>query len=283
MLVIASMIGIGCFVSSGFALNALGNPARVILAWVLCGIWAIAGAIGYGALAKRVPFSGGEYLYLTRLMHPSIGFLAGWISLVAGFTVPITAMAKTAVEYAMPGMPGGIQSSLWASAIIAIAVSLHAVGVKVGALAQNLIVLVKLSLIAALFVLAAAQWNAPAVWQGHALEGRDTAILPSDAWGYVALLASMSWISLSYTGFNAAVYVAGESRQARRTVPQAMLWATLLVMAIYVAAECDLRDGRRFADGGSKPFWDCDYRCVEYRWSGRPTTLTIHRRSGRAQ
>lgn len=234
MLVIASMIGIGCFVSSGFALISLGNPSRVILAWVLCGGWAIAGAIGYGALAKRVPLSGGEYLYLTRLIHPSIGFLAGWISLVAGFTVPITAMAKTAVEYALPGIPNGLEASLWASAIIAVAVALHAIGVKVGATTQNLIVLVKLCLIAALFVLAAWQWNASESWQGHALEGRETAILPANAWGYVALLASMSWISLSYTGFNAAIYVAGESRQAQRTVPQAMLWATLLVMVIYV-------------------------------------------------
>ncbi len=68
-------------------LSSLGNPSRVILAWVLCGVWAIAGAIGYGALAKRVPLSGGEYLYLTRLMHPFHRFPRGWISLVAGFTV----------------------------------------------------------------------------------------------------------------------------------------------------------------------------------------------------
>ena len=235
MLVIASMIGIGCFVSSGFALMSLGNPSRVILAWVLCGGWAIAGAIGYGALAKRVPLSGGEYLYLTRLLHPSIGFLAGWISLVAGFTVPITAMAKTAITYALPDLPNDHQASLWASLIIAVAVALHAVGVKAGATTQNLIVLVKLGLIVALFVLAAWQWNVAAVWQGHALAGSDTATIPSDVPGYIALLASMSWISLSYTGFNAAVYVAGESREARRTVPQAMLWATLVVMAIYVA------------------------------------------------
>ncbi len=76
LLVIASMIGIGCFVSSGFAIGSLGNPARVILAWVLCGGWAIVGAIGYGALARRVPLSGGEYLFLSRLIHPSVGFLA---------------------------------------------------------------------------------------------------------------------------------------------------------------------------------------------------------------
>ncbi len=235
MLVIASMIGIGCFLSSGFALLSLGNPSRVILAWVLCGVWAIAGAIGYGALAKRVPLSGGEYLYLTRLMHPSIGFLAGWISLVAGFTVPITAMAKTAVEYALPTVQDYYWASMAASLVILVALLLHAAQLHIGAGAQNLIVIVKLCLIAGLMIMAAAQWNDDTVWQGRPLPDRETSILPSQPWGYVALLASMSWISLSYTGFNAAVYVAGESKRAARHVPRAMLWATLLVMAIYVA------------------------------------------------
>ncbi len=105
---------------------------------------------------------------------------------------------------------------------------------KVGATAQNLIVVVKLCLIAALIVAASWQWNNASVWQGHALADRETSVLPSDWRGYVALLAAMSWISLSYTGFNAAVYVAGESKQAQRNVPKAMLWATLIVMAIYV-------------------------------------------------
>ena len=235
LLVIASMIGIGCFVSSGFALLALGNPSRVILAWILCGVWAIAGAIGYGALVRRLPLSGGEYLYLTRLMHPSIGFLAGWISLVAGFTVPITAMSKTAVQYALPDLQEAYLAGAAASLIIAVAVALHAAQVHIGATAQNLIVAVKLCLIALLLVLAGWQWNDAAVWPGHALAGRDSAVMPDGLGGYVALLASMSWISLSYTGFNAAVYVAGESKQAQRNVPRAMFWATLLVMAIYVA------------------------------------------------
>ncbi len=132
MLVIASMIGIGCFLSSGYALGSLGSPSRVILAWVLCGVWAIAGAIAYGALAKRVPLSGGEYLYLSRLLHPSIGFLAGWISLVAGFTVPIAAMAKTAVEYGLPNIQNPTLAALVATVVIALAMLFHAQGVHLG-------------------------------------------------------------------------------------------------------------------------------------------------------
>ncbi len=48
------------------------------------------------------------------------------------------------------------------------------------------------------------------------------------------MLSSLIWISLSYTGFNAAIYVTGESRDATSLVPKAMLWATVLVTILYV-------------------------------------------------
>ncbi len=136
--------------SSGYALADLGNPARVILAWVLCGGWALAGAIGYGALAKRGPLSGGEYMFLTRLMHPSIGFLAGWISLVFGFTVPIAAMAKTAVAYGLPELKDQTTAATAASLVILVAVGLHAAKLPSALPLKTRFVIAKLCLIAAL-------------------------------------------------------------------------------------------------------------------------------------
>src|SRR5690606_8343845 len=99
-LVVANTVGARVLTSSGFALDTVGSPGRVRLAWWLCGLWAIAGAIAYGGLARRLPLSGGEYLFLSRLVHPSVGFLAGWISLVAGFTAPIALAAQGAATYA---------------------------------------------------------------------------------------------------------------------------------------------------------------------------------------
>ncbi len=85
-LVIANMIGSGLYTSSGYSIASLGDAKYVLAVWALGGLIAICGAVGYGALASRLHMSGGEYLYLSRLVHPSVGFLAGWISLVAGFT-----------------------------------------------------------------------------------------------------------------------------------------------------------------------------------------------------
>jgi APA family basic amino acid/polyamine antiporter len=99
-LVIASMIGAGVFTTSGFALGDLGTPGRVMLAWLVGGGVALCGALSYGALARRMTASGGEYLFLSRAIHPAVGFLAGWVSLLAGFTGSIAFAARAFAAYA---------------------------------------------------------------------------------------------------------------------------------------------------------------------------------------
>lgn len=246
-LVVANMIGAGVFTSSGYSLGTLGNPGRVMLAWIFCGAWAICGAIAYGSLVARLPHSGGEYLFLSRFVHPSIGFLAGWISVIAGFTAPIAFAALTAALYLMPKIAawdpwlaewirdaGNYGEPCLAALVILVASLCHLIGVSLGAWVQNAIVAAKLLLIA-IMVGWAFFFTSQDVWQGAALPDRDPNWFPSDLGAWMVFAGSMSWIALSYTGFNAAIYVAGESQNADRLVPRSMLWATLLVTVIYLS------------------------------------------------
>lgn len=233
-MVVASMIGFGVFTSSGFALSAVGNPGRVMFAWTLCGVWAVCGAIGYGALASRAPYSGGEYLFLSRLVHPSVGFLAGWISLVAGFTAPLATAAKTAAVYCYSAAEGHQElQCVVASGLLLLATLAYLANLSVGTAVQNSVVILKLVLVFGLCVWAFGLTPAES-WRGSALPDRDTGWWPENSRAWVVLLGSMSWISLSYTGFNAAIYVAGQSQAAQRSVPRAMLLATILVMFVYL-------------------------------------------------
>ncbi len=231
-LVVANMIGAGVFTSSGFSLASLGNPGRVMLAWWLCGLWAIAGAIAYGALVSRLPMSGGEYLFLSRFVHPSIGFLAGWISLIAGFTAPIALAAKGAAIYGASNQSEFNQQLIAAGVIIA-ATCCYLAGVTIGARIQNSIVAVKLVLLAVIIAVAFSVTGSNG-WHGGPLPDQDPDWWPGTLPAWIVLLGSMSWVALSYTGFNAAVYVAGEARDAATTVPRAMLRATLVVTIIYL-------------------------------------------------
>jgi amino acid transporter len=233
-LVIANMIGIGVFTSSGFSLATLGNPGRVMLAWWLCGIWALAGSIAYGGLVSRLPMSGGEYLFLHRFVHPSIGFLAGWTSLFAGFTAPIALAAKGAAVHALPGTSSDEMAVGWlAAGLILFAAACHWAGVHLGTRAQNSIIIAKILLLLGLLAVAFL-FTPQDQWQGKPLPGGPEHWMPRDFEGWWILAGSMSWIALSYTGFNAAVYVAGESKNAARNVPRAMLLGTALVTLLYL-------------------------------------------------
>lgn len=230
-LVVGNMIGAGVFTTSGFALADLGSPLRVLAAWLVGGLVAICGALGYGALARLVPGSAGEYLYLSRIVHPGVGFVAGWVSLLAGFTAAIAYAALTFAAYVLPSAGSPLASKLVATFVIATAVLLHALRVRQGARAQNAAVALKLLLIAgfclfAVFGAGVSSWRGLAEIRGGAYEVPPFAIAP--------FALSVMWISFSYSGFNAAVYLAGEVPCARERVPRALLIGTILTALVYL-------------------------------------------------
>ena len=231
-LVIANMIGAGVFTTSGFALGELGTPLRVLAAWLLGGGLAICGALSYGMLIRQLPESGGEYLFLYRNIHPMAGFVAGWISLLAGFTGAIAFAAITFAIYVLPESPGnGPLHNVLASAVIVIAALVHGFHVRYGTTLQNIMVTLKLLLIVG-FIVFAMYSLVQQPWQGITSSlDNNTEVIP---FSLGAFAATLMWVSFSYSGFNAAIYVASEAGNAREMVPRAMLYATFIVMLIYL-------------------------------------------------
>ncbi len=232
--VIASMIGSGVFTTSGFSIAALGSPERVLVAWCIGGVVAICGAIAYGELARRLPVSGGEYLYLSRQLHPFAGFLAGWISLTAGFSGAIAMAAITFEAYAVPESirPAWFVPNSVAVASILIFGFGHAFLVKLFAAIQNTVVGIKLVALTA-FLIAAASQISSRQWYWAPLDEN----LPP-AWSlatFTAMAGSVMWISLSYAGFNAAVYIASEVKDPEVTVPRSLWLGTILVTVLYLS------------------------------------------------
>jgi len=221
-IVAANMIGAGVFTTSGFALADLGSRGPVLWAWLLGGVIALLGAVSYGALAARLSESGGEYLFLSRSLHPRIGFLAGWVSIWAGFTGAIALAAEAAQAYVAPWVPNSVPLDVVGSLAIVAAGVVHTSGVHRGVLVQNLVVTAKLLLLVGLVVVGAAQLET------HAAP-------PPKEFGFATFAVTMIWISLSYSGWNAAVYVAGEARDPQRTLPRSMLVGTACVTVLYLA------------------------------------------------
>ncbi|MDA1005731.1 MAG: amino acid permease [Verrucomicrobia bacterium] len=222
-LVIANMIGAGVFTTSGFTLAALGDPRMVLLAWLIGGVIALSGAISYGQLVCRIPVSGGEYVFLSQAAHPFAGFVAGWVSLLAGFSGAIAFAAVTLEAY----LPSPLPPKSLALLVVLLGVLAHGLNRKAGTIAQNSAVLLKLVLLLA-FVGVSAWAFLSGKWEG-------ARSAPDAATESLPLLfgQALVWISLSYSGFNAGVYVAGEATSAR-TVARAMVVGTAVVTGIYL-------------------------------------------------
>lgn len=225
-LIIANMVGAGIFTTSGFALADLGSANRVIAAWIVGGIIALCGAVSYGGLVRRMTESGGEYLFLSRMIHPVAGFIGGWVSLLAGFTGAIAFAALTFETYAFPTRPEWLPNGMAACAVVVLAAVLHGLRVRTGAITQNIAVVLKVTLIVGFLLFAAFV----ATTQGAA-----PAPPVATPFSLTVFAGSLVWISLSYSGFNAAVYVAGEAKDAQRNAPRALWIGTAVVMVLYVA------------------------------------------------
>ncbi len=223
-LVVANMIGAGVFTTSGFALADLGQPDRVLWAWGIGGVLASCGALSYGALARRFPESGGEYLFLSRTVHPMAGFLAGWVSLLAGFTAPIAAAALALQAYLATSFGISTRPEWIGTAAIVGAGLMHGLRLREGVILQNIAVVLKLIVIGAFIVLGTLR-----------IPSDLPASAPAGDFEIGAFAVTLVWISFAYSGWNAAVYIAGEVRDPTRNLPRSLLLATLTVTAVYLA------------------------------------------------
>ncbi|WP_425395955.1 APC family permease [Aeoliella sp.] len=224
-LVVASMVGSAIFISAGYSLAALGSRGWVLVCWVVGGIVALCGAVSYGALAQQLRESGGEYVYLARRVHPLAGFLAGWVSLLAGFTGALALAAGTFEQYAAPLLGIAEPNGKIAIVLILLCVVQHSLGVAGGAWLQNGVVVLKVAGLSLLALLGC--W-----WLGGR-EPLPATPPPTFTWSVFAV--QLTYVYMAYSGFNAAVYVSEEVRDAERNVPRSMVLGTLLVTVLYLA------------------------------------------------
>lgn len=245
-LVISNMIGVGIFTTTGFLAGDLGSPAAVLLIWVAGAVAALAGAFCYSELGINFPSSGGEYVYLTRAFGPTWGFVDGWVSFFAGFSAPIAAAALAFSDYLAYFFPWAKQSAspylagsgslglkfggaqLLACGLIAGFTLLNFFGVSRVAKIQNVLTGTKVAVVLSIIVLGFLVGKGN--WEHFSMPAARTSIHPL----YLQFGISLFFIYMSYSGWNAATYVAEELRQPARTLPIALAIGTVLVTAIYV-------------------------------------------------
>lgn len=240
------MIGTGIFTTSGFLAGDLGDPKLILFIWVVGAIFALFGAFSYSELGVNFPSSGGEYVYLTRAYGPTWGFMTGWASFFAGFSAPIAAAALAFSDYMGYFFPAlkqanaqyTIGSGTWslkiggaqmlASTLIALFTALNCFGVRRVAKIQNVLTFIKVAVVLAFIGLGFLVGTGSVANFSMAAQRVSTTPIVSQ------FAISLFWIYVSYSGWNAATYVAEELKRPERTLPMALTIGTVLVATIYV-------------------------------------------------
>lgn len=223
-MVVANMIGAGIFLTTGFMAQDL-SPVDIMLAWAIGGMLALCGVRAYSAVAVLVPQSGGEYRFLSTLLHGSLGYLAGWISFFVGFSAPMAIDALAVGAFAQI-LHFPVQPRVTASLLIIALTVAHGRRLKASVLTQNFLVALKVFLLLFFVVigLSLGSWEWPTWMPPEANAESRTQ----------AFITSLFFVMFTFSGWNAAVYAAGEFRDPRRDVPRAMLIGCISVTVLYL-------------------------------------------------
>ena len=226
-LVVANMIGTGVFTSLGFQLLDIQSAPIILVLWFIGGVVALCGALCYAELGAALPRSGGAYNFLSRIYHPSAGFVSGWVSVTVGFSAPTAAAAITAATYfksvfpETPVMPMGL-------GLVALIGALHFGSRRGSADFQQLFTSIKILLI--LVFIGAAWWQVgqlqSVVWVPRV---EDFSLVGTGAFA-VALI----YVNYAYTGWNAATYLSGEIENPTQALPRILVIGTALVTVLYL-------------------------------------------------
>lgn len=224
--VIANMIGTGVFTSLGFQVLGIESPFSILLLWVVGGVLALCGALTYGELGAAFPESGGEYIYLSRLYHPAVGFLSGWVSVTVGFAAPIAASSVALSRYVARIYPD-VNIVLLSITVIVIITVIHSINLKAGGAFQRVFTVVKVLCI--LVFIIAGVTHLPQ----HTMDPWPGRGVVDDVFSS-AFAGSLIYVTYAYSGWNAAAYISGEIDNAKRNLPRALVVGTLAVLLIYV-------------------------------------------------
>lgn len=224
---VADMVGIGVFTSLGFQVGGDATPFTVIMLWVIGGVAAMCGALCYAELAAAFPRSGGEYNLLSRIYHPVVGFVAGWISATVGFAAPIALAALAFGEYGRTLFPGASPILLANGVVWAVAL-VQLTGINGSARFQNISTILKIVLITGLIVAGLAFGEPQPI--SFAPSAGDVSYILS-----AAFAVNLVFVMYAYSGWNAATYIMSEVQEPERNVPRAMFAGTLIVLVLYVA------------------------------------------------
>lgn len=242
LLIVGGVIGSGIFLTAKDIARAVPTPGLFLLVWVVGGVITLLAALAFAELGSMYPEAGGHYVYLREAYGEPVAFLYGWMITLVGATGGFAAIAVAGAQYLGVLFPivsaqrhvgtfaghALTRADLVAIAATAIVTWVNVLGLRRGAVLQNVATWAKIGAIAAFVALGATLGKGD--WSHLGAASPATAAHASLMSIGVALIAVFwafdGWVYLSWIG--------GEVRDAQRALPRALVLGVALVAVIYL-------------------------------------------------
>lgn len=220
------MVPLTVFTTYGVVTEITGG--RVPAAYVITLVTMVLTARSYAKMASAYPVAGSAYTYVQQSFGPGIGFVAGWALLLDYLFLPMINYLVIGIymEAALPGVP----SWVWILVSIALVTFLNVIGIVSVARTNIAIIVAQLVFIAVFIVLGLVAIS------GHGTVDPLAPFTTGDesAPGILPLFAGAAVLCLSFLGFDAVSTLSEEAMDARRSVPRAIIIATITGGVIYI-------------------------------------------------
>ena len=224
MMVISLVIGMGIFRAPATVAQRAGSEEIYYAAWIVGGLIALCGAMGYAEIGKRMPVSGAYYSIFAKAYSPTLAFAINIIILVSN-AASIAGVAIIGAEYVMP-YAMGLPSTIIASIFIIVLYGLNLLGLRTSATVQNILMVIKLLMLGAIIsalgilppteTMTAIQSHSGGIWESFGL----------------ALIA----VSFTYGGYQQTINFGGEVRNNDTMLPRAIILGVMIIIGIYLLA-----------------------------------------------
>jgi len=228
-IVVGTIIGSGIFVVPNLVARSLPSEPWILAAWVFTGVLSFFGALAYAELGAMMPATGGQYVFLREAYGPLFGFLCGWTNFFIVISAAIAWLSitfATYVAYFVPLTP--LLSKTIAVGLIATVTLVNYRGVVAAAAVQKTFTVMK---VLGLAVLVGAAFLGERHHVASAVGSPSAPVVTLSGFG-VAMIACL----LSYDGWVALSFVAGEVKNPKQTLPLALALGLALAIVIYVLA-----------------------------------------------
>ena len=230
MIVVSLVIGIGIFRTPAMVASSTGTPVIFFAAWILGGFISFLGALTFAEVGSRFPKPGAFYKVVADCYHPSVAFMLNWTNVTVVNGAGGAAVAMIGAEYILPiifpeSMRTQGMTQVTAAVLVIFLIVINYLGIKTGAWAQNILTVIKISMILLLGFVAFTYGGSKPIASTQSLNNDSI---------WIALGVGLISVFYTYGGYQCTLNFGGDIKHPEKNMPRAIFFGILIIIGLYL-------------------------------------------------